>query len=96
MALSKYITIGNATNSSLNQNQTNVPHLTNNTSNEYEYMHAPLNFEKWIQESATRIETAMTSTLPEEEIEQIKLLTRDATRSKNYHMTNLLTSLVHT
>ncbi len=91
MALSKYITTGN------NINQTNLPLTkTDDTGGEYEYMHAPLNFEKWIQESATRIETSMTNTLPEQEIEQIKLLTRDATRSKNYHMTNLLTSLVHT
>jgi len=27
---------------------------------DYEYMHAPIHFEKWIQESATEIETSMT------------------------------------
>ena len=64
--------------------------------NSYEYMHAPLNYEKWIQESASRIETQMTSTLPEQELEEIDKLTRDACQSKNQHMRHLLTSLVHT
>ena len=49
MALSKYITIGNATTNSLSSNnQTNLLSANSTTSNEYEYMHAPLNFEKWI------------------------------------------------
>jgi len=34
----------------------------------YEYPHAPFLFEKWIQESATRIETSMTQTSTSEQM----------------------------
>lgn len=63
---------------------------------EYEYQHAPLFYEKWIQDQAVSIETSMTTISNAEQMNKIESLTRDAVRNKSYHMRHLLTSLVHT
>ena len=62
---------------------------------DYEYPLAPLAYEKWIQESAGQIERSMTDRTAEDQLAEIKELTRDATWNKSLHMRHLLTSLVH-
>mmetsp|Transcript_41401 Transcript_41401/g.54480 ORF Transcript_41401/g.54480 Transcript_41401/m.54480 type:complete len:130 (-) Transcript_41401:134-523(-) len=63
---------------------------------DYEYPHAPMLYEKWVQQSASSIETSMTQTTTADQMDNIEKLTRDATRNKSYHMRHLLTSLVNT
>jgi len=63
---------------------------------DYEYPHAPILYEKWIQDSANQIETCTTASSTEDQLNKIEAFTRDAIRNKSYHMKHLLTSLVHT
>ena len=63
---------------------------------DYEYPHAPLLFEKWVQDSAQEIENSLTATSTDEQLARIDSLTKNATRNKSYHMKHLLTSIVHT